>query len=93
MLRHAAVTLELWIGGNRLCISSGLARQNRLQSNGDYVRGGGVATMSSLEAFLLGMMAAWTPSLIVLAWFLWSSSEDQPDEVNRPPVPETPTTR
>jgi hypothetical protein len=27
-------------------------------------------TMTTLEAFLLGMMVAWTPSLILLGWFL-----------------------
>jgi len=26
--------------------------------------------MDALQAFLLGLMAAWTPSLIVLAWML-----------------------
>jgi hypothetical protein len=27
-------------------------------------------TMTTLEAFLLGMMVAWTPSLVLLGWFL-----------------------
>jgi hypothetical protein len=26
--------------------------------------------MSTTQAFLLGIMTAWTPSLIILAWFL-----------------------
>jgi hypothetical protein len=26
--------------------------------------------MTTLQAFLLGMMVAWTPSLILLGWFL-----------------------
>jgi hypothetical protein len=26
--------------------------------------------MSTLEAFFLGLMAAWTPSLLLLAWML-----------------------
>lgn len=30
-------------------------------------RGG---SMSTMQAFFLGMMAAWTPSLILLAWLL-----------------------
>lgn len=29
--------------------------------------------MDAWEAFLLGMMMAWTPSVIVLAWLLWPS--------------------
>jgi hypothetical protein len=27
--------------------------------------------MSTLQAFVLGVMAAWTPSLVFLAWSLW----------------------
>jgi hypothetical protein len=27
-------------------------------------------TITTLQAFLLGMMVAWTPSLILLGWFL-----------------------
>jgi len=38
--------------------------------------------MSNMQAFLLGVMAAWTPSLIVLAFTLWSMPEDHADEVN-----------
>jgi hypothetical protein len=26
--------------------------------------------MTTLEAFLLGMMVAWTPSMVIFAWFL-----------------------
>jgi hypothetical protein len=26
--------------------------------------------MSTVEAFLLGVMAAWTPSLLLLAWIM-----------------------
>jgi hypothetical protein len=26
--------------------------------------------MTTLQAFLLGMMVAWTPSLLLLGWFL-----------------------
>jgi hypothetical protein len=26
--------------------------------------------MSAMECFLLGMMVAWTPSLVVLAWLV-----------------------
>jgi len=35
--------------------------------------------MRPVEAFFLGLMAAWTPSLIVLAWILWrdAGSEKQ----------------
>jgi hypothetical protein len=27
--------------------------------------------MNAVQAFLLGMMVAWTPSLILLGWMLW----------------------
>src|SRR5215471_138767 len=27
--------------------------------------------MDTVQAFVLGLMAAWTPSLILLAWLLW----------------------
>jgi hypothetical protein len=31
--------------------------------------------MTTLQAFLFGMMVAWTPSLVLLGWFLlWPSS-------------------
>lgn len=34
--------------------------------------------MSAVQSFLLGIMVAWTPSLIVLAWlFMTPGSEDQ----------------
>jgi hypothetical protein len=35
--------------------------------------------MTTLEAFFLGFMAAWTPSLVLLAWLLWrdAGSEEQ----------------
>jgi hypothetical protein len=37
--------------------------------------------MSNTQAFLLGMMAAWTPSLVILAWLLRSGvSEEILDE-------------
>jgi hypothetical protein len=29
--------------------------------------------MSTLEAVILGMMIAWTPSLLVAAYFLWKA--------------------
>lgn len=40
--------------------------------------------MTATESFLLGIMVAWTPSLIVLAWLIgpaWKSEEleDYPD--------------
>jgi hypothetical protein len=36
--------------------------------------------MTTLEAFFLGFMAAWTPSLVLLAWLLWrdAGSQNQP---------------
>src|ERR671927_131383 len=34
--------------------------------------------MSNLQAFLFGIMVALTPSLVLLAWFLWPSMSDQP---------------
>jgi hypothetical protein len=33
----------------------------------------GVVMMSTPQAFLLGIMVAWTPSLIMLAWIVWHS--------------------
>jgi hypothetical protein len=37
--------------------------------------------MSNTQAFLLGMMAAWTPCLVILAWLLRSGvSEEILDE-------------
>jgi hypothetical protein len=39
--------------------------------------------MTTLQAFFLGMMVSWTPSLLVLAWLLSDistvKSEDQPN--------------
>jgi len=38
--------------------------------------------MSTVQAFLLGVMVAWTPSLLLLVWYLRplrrSEPEDQP---------------
>ena len=31
--------------------------------------------MTAMQSFVFGMMVAWTPSLIVLAWFLWSATK------------------
>jgi hypothetical protein len=42
--------------------------------------------MTTLEAFLLGIMVAWTPSLLVLAWMLLTTrSEDlaEPEALSR----------
>ena len=36
-------------------------------------------TMSNLQAFLLGVMAAWTPSLILLAWMLPPITKSTPE--------------
>jgi hypothetical protein len=44
---------------------------NRRGSVRDRHRG---MIMSTFEAFLLGMMVAWTPSLLVLAWTLPSAN-------------------
>ena len=33
--------------------------------------------MSNTQAFLLGVMAAWTPSLLILAWLLRPGLFDQ----------------
>jgi hypothetical protein len=42
--------------------------------------------MSAMESFLLGIMVAWTPSLAVMGWLLWSAPrrrfEDQPDALD-----------
>jgi len=38
--------------------------------------------MTTLQAFFLGIMAAWTPSLIILAWFVrHAPSEKRPERV------------
>jgi hypothetical protein len=43
----------------------------------------GRARMSIVEAFLLGLMTAWTPSLILLAWMLRreAGSKNQPSDM------------
>jgi hypothetical protein len=33
--------------------------------------------MTALQAFFFGMMVAWTPSLILLAWMLWRDGTSQ----------------
>lgn len=38
---------------------------------------GGGHSMSTVESFFLGIMAAWTPSLILLAWLLWRDAGSQ----------------
>jgi len=30
--------------------------------------------MTAAHAFFLGMMVAWTPSLLVLSWMLWQAA-------------------
>jgi hypothetical protein len=39
------------------------------------------ALMSTMEAFLLGLMTAWTPSLVLLAWLLRRASKNQPSNM------------
>jgi hypothetical protein len=36
--------------------------------------------MSAIELFLLGVMVAWTPSLVVMAWLLQSASEERRED-------------
>jgi hypothetical protein len=43
-------------------------------------------TMTTLQAFLLGMMVAWTPSLLLLGWLLYPSLEDQQNGVTDKPA-------
>lgn len=31
--------------------------------------------MSAMQSFLFGAMVAWTPSLIMLGWLLWSDED------------------
>jgi hypothetical protein len=49
--------------------------------------------MTMLQAFWLGMMVAWTPSLLLLGWFLlwrhFRTLEDQPNDATET-VPELP---
>jgi len=47
--------------------------------------------MSVLEAFMLGMMAAWTPSLVIFGWILLDaplsgSSEQHQDRPTEQPA-------
>jgi hypothetical protein len=46
--------------------------------------------MTTLQAFLLGMMVAWTPSLLLLGWFLlwrrFRNLEDQPNVATEKPA-------
>jgi hypothetical protein len=40
--------------------------------------------MTTVQAFLLGVMAAWTPSLVLLAWVLWRDApSDEGSDVKR----------
>jgi hypothetical protein len=34
--------------------------------------------MTTLQAFLFGMMVAWTPSLVLLGWFLRQKGVTEP---------------
>jgi hypothetical protein len=43
-------------------------------------------TMTTLQAFLLGMMVAWTPSLLLLGWLLFLTLEDQQKGVTDKPA-------
>jgi hypothetical protein len=36
--------------------------------------------MSTLEAIALGMMISWTPSVVVMAYFLWKAPVQSPAE-------------
>jgi hypothetical protein len=49
--------------------------------------------MTTLQAFLLGIMVAWTPSLLLLGWFLlwrrFRTLGDQPNDATET-VPELP---
>jgi len=38
--------------------------------------------MSTVQAFLLGVMVAWTPSLVILAWLLMRYEEDRDGRAN-----------
>ena len=41
--------------------------------------------MDDLQLFFLGVMVAWTPSLVLLAWILWRDigSQEQQSDVHR----------
>jgi hypothetical protein len=40
--------------------------------------------MGTLEAFFLGMMVAWIPSLVLVAWLLWrDATSDQIDDLQQ----------
>ena len=40
--------------------------------------------MTTLQAFLLGMMVAWTPSLVIFGWFLFRTPfEDDTQRISR----------
>jgi hypothetical protein len=38
--------------------------------------------MNNVQPFLLGVMAAWTPSLLILAWCLWRAPVE-PDSLSQ----------
>jgi len=53
--------------------------------------------MTALQIFLLGIMAAWTPSLVVLAWLIYraplaakETCDPRADEDTAPLVPSDP---
>jgi hypothetical protein len=43
---------------------------------GERFYGRGPLLMSTTQAFLLGVMAAWTPTLVILAWLLRDPMQD-----------------
>jgi hypothetical protein len=43
-------------------------------------------TMTTLQAFLLGLMVGWTPSLVLLGWFLLRLLEDRKNDVTDKPA-------
>jgi hypothetical protein len=66
--RHPRVGDEWRDGRERPAL---LAEQEAVRACGPPFRVQWTGTMTSIEAFILGAMAIWSPSLIVLAVALW----------------------
>lgn len=41
--------------------------------------------MTASKAFLLGILVAWSPTLLLLAWVLYRDSQEMADEYNTEP--------
>jgi len=80
-LRHTQAEMRASAGNPTFCLGTFLL-QSRLDHR-QLCDGGRL--MSTMQAFFLGMMMAWTPSLLILAFALWDVPfSSEPDQVERP---------